>query len=297
MKKNLLLFVFVFMCFSYAQNAKEFTDLTGDYLGQTPASDSAVVFARNVISKGNLHGRLAISPDRNEIFWTALKDDSAKILYLEKQNNKWTKPRELLMFAGMASNPMYSPDGNKLFFSYRENSRWKTMYIERTDTGWGEPKSDGFLLNPTSSFTNSGMVYFTGYMEGKPWNRGIFKAKFTAAAYEEICALDSTINSVYIDYTPFISSDEKYLLFSSSRPSHEENMYIFISYKNSDGSWSFPQKINNMIQFSGNARFPSISPDGKYLFFCGDDGNIYWVDINTIKNVKSTSEEKINLQN
>ncbi len=23
---------------------------------------------------------------------------------------------------------------------------------------------------------------------------------------------------------------------------------------------------------------PSLSPDGRYLFFCGDDGNIYWAD-------------------
>ena len=36
MEKNLLVFLFVFISFSYAANAQEFTELTGDYLGQTP---------------------------------------------------------------------------------------------------------------------------------------------------------------------------------------------------------------------------------------------------------------------
>ena len=37
--------------------------------------------------------------------------------------------------------------------------------------------------------------------------------------------------------------------------------------------------MHDALGYPGNARFPSISPDGKYLFFCGDDRNFYWVDI------------------
>jgi Tol biopolymer transport system component len=55
-------------------------------------------------------------------------------------------------------------------------------------------------------------------------------------------------------------------------------MFLFISFKNNDGTWSTPQKMNEKMGFSDPARFPSISPDGKYIFFCGDDGNIYWVN-------------------
>ena len=60
-------------------------------------------------------------------------------------------------------------------------------------------------------------------------------------------------------------------------------MFLYISFRNADGTWSTPQKMNEKMNFSGNARFPSISPDGKYLFFCGDDGNIYWIDIKVIE--------------
>jgi Tol biopolymer transport system component len=45
--------------------------------------------------------------------------------------------------------------------------------------------------------------------------------------------------------------------------------------------------MNDVLGFTGNARFQSISPDEKYLFFCGDDGNIYWVDISVIEKFRT----------
>jgi Tol biopolymer transport system component len=174
---------------------------------------------------------------------------------------------------------LFSPDGTQLYFNYSEDlSRgWRTKYVEKTDSGWGEPRRDGFLLNASSSFTQSGKVYFSDYLPGNPWNTGIFTAQYTDTGYENIEALDATINTSHINYTPFISAEGDYLLFSSSRPSKDEDMFLFISFKNEDGTWSTPEKMNEKMEFVGNARFPSISPDGNYLFFCGDDGNIYWV--------------------
>jgi len=259
------------------------------YLGQTPPGNRPDIFAPGVISNGNIHSRLTISPDGKEMYWTDLtmlsSDGVVRIMHTVQQNGKWTQP-EVVPFAagGMTNNPLFSPDGGKLFFNYTEdiNSGWKTKYVEKTASGWSEPKADGFLLKASSSFTRSGMVYFSGVMADKPWNSGIYCARYSESGYTDIQALDTAINSPYIDYTPFISPEGDYLMFSSSRPSMEEEMFLHISFKNSNGTWSTPQKMNEKMGFAGRARFPSISPDGNYIFFCGDDGNIYWVDRNVV---------------
>jgi Tol biopolymer transport system component len=255
------------------------------YLDQAPPGRTPVIFAPGVVSKHDIHSRLAISPDGKEMCWTSLSalptEGVAKLLCVANVNGKWTNPQTPSFASkGDTTNPLFSPDGKRLFFNHKEGgSDWVTQYVERTESGWSGPKSDGFLLKTSSSFTRSGKVYFSDSMTGKPWNSGIYRAEYSAGGYVNRQALGATINSPYIDYTPYISPDEAYLMFSSSRPSVDENMFLYSSFKNKDGTWSAPRKMNEAMNFSGNARFPSISPDEKYLFFCGDDGNIYWVDI------------------
>lgn len=72
MKKNIFLLVFVLNSFSFAQNPKEFTDLKGDYLGQTPPDDTPVVFAPGIVSTDDLeHSPAIFSPDGNEVYWVS----------------------------------------------------------------------------------------------------------------------------------------------------------------------------------------------------------------------------------
>jgi hypothetical protein len=270
------------------------------YLGQTPPGNTAKIFANNTISRGDLHGRLAISPDGKEVLWNPVNFETwtATTMHVTKKDGKWSNA-EIPSFAmnGTTVSPLFSPDGKKLFYNYRVSvdSSYVTKYVEKTDTGWSEPKSDGFLLNTSSSFTSTGKVYFSDTMTGKSWNTGIYCALYSETGLTNIQPLPATINSPdIIEYTPYIASDESYLLFSSNRPMTGENdlnMYLYISFNN-NGIWSTPQKINHAIGFSGKARFPSVSPDGKFLFFCGDDRNIYWVDIKTIEQLKPTGVEK-----
>jgi len=54
------------------------------------------------------------------------------------------------------------------------------------------------------------------------------------------------------------------------------------------------ETMSLMSQMMGNkvSLNPAVfDPDGKYLFFCGDDGNIYWVRSSVIEKLKAKSVE------
>jgi Tol biopolymer transport system component len=265
-----------------------------DYLGEPLPGNKAVIFAKGVVSDGSLHGRLAISPDGRDIFWTRITassggDMAACIMHVAKTTEGWTPPHVAPFAAqGMTANPMFSPEGSRLYFNFTPDlsKGWQTRVVARTDQGWSNPEERDRMLNPSSSFTGSGRVYYTDVMKGKPWNRGIYCAELNDNAFADARALPASINSKFIDYTPFVASDESYLMFSSSRPSEKEEMNLHISFRSTEGTWGTPRRMNEALGYSGFARFPSLSPDGKFLFFCGDDGNMYWVRSDVIAGLR-----------
>lgn len=271
-----------------------------DYLGEPLPGNTAVVFAKGIVSDGHLHGRLAISPDGRDLFWSTVSTGdgdqlSVRIMHVARTASGWTAPKPA-PFAGqgMTTSPLFSPDGSRLYFGFAPDPAkgWESRVVERTAQGWSEPKDSGFMLKLSSSFTKSGRVYYTDEVADKPWNMGTFVADYTGSAYKNPRALPASINSPFIDYTPYIAPDESYLMFSSSRPSSKEDMYLYISFRNADDTWSEPRRMNEALGFAGNARFPSLSPDGKFLFFCGDDGNMYWVSSKVVEKLRDGKDAR-----
>jgi Tol biopolymer transport system component len=112
--------------------------------------------------------------------------------------------------------------------------------------------------------------------------------KYTDGKYSQPEFLNDQINIPgYINWTPFIAPDESYLIFSR----HISNGDLFITFHDTlTGIWTKPVDMGNKINTPGQERFPSISPDGKYLFFTRSDGNnkhdIYWVSTKVIDDIK-----------
>lgn len=259
----------------HAQTAPE----AGPYLGQNPPGTTPVIFAPGVISRGNIHSRLEISPDGLEMFWHTvdMKTFSTQILSVKHLGGQWSAPQPP-PFAkeGNTQSAVFSPDGKTLSFAVNTGGGWVRKSVEQTEAGWSAARADGFRPNGSSSFTRSGRAYFSGEMTTKVWNSGIFEASYGPDGYAGVTGLGEAINRPNaIDYTPYVSPDESFLLFSSNRPltGDKEEMSIHVSFRKQDGTWSAPQRVSSIP-----GRFPSLSPDGKYLFFCGDDGNLYWAD-------------------
>jgi hypothetical protein len=89
-----------------------------------------------------------------------------------------------------------------------------------------------------------------------------------------------------MNWTPFIASDESCLIFSRVIEGGDYGN-LFISFHNTtDDSWTEPMMLNKKINTKSQERFPTVSPDGKYLFFnrwmsdMNDD--VFWVSAKVI---------------
>ncbi len=103
-----------------------------------------------------------------------------------------------------------------------------------------------------------------------------------------IVNIGDSINTPYPDYCPVISADESTLIFSSRRNGStggnevtDQGLYledIYVSHKNTDGTWSLAKSIGSTINTGDNESNIAISPDGQTLFVSKDvnNGDIYF---------------------
>ncbi|RKD90475.1 TolB-like translocation protein [Mangrovibacterium diazotrophicum] len=295
MKKEIfILALFLLVKSSFGQ---EFTNLYGDYLGQTPPGDTPEVFARGIVSDTLLqHSTIAISPDGNEVFWWSFyygKQTKYFAKRMRRIDNRWTVPG-LSAFLG---EPLFSVDGKKLYFSSLQGPQ----YVERQETGWSEPKSLGIIehfpeikMVEFRSVTQNGTLYFNGYAEGYKFNMAIYRSELVDGQYTKPELLPSQINipvDGMLNQTPYIAPDESYLIYCSrSFTPIDDQGDLYICFRNSDGSWADRIKLDESINTKGMERYPSVSPDGKYFFFNRHDPvyeeDIYWVSASFINRLR-----------
>lgn len=317
MRTKLFSLLIALCAYIYNLQAQDFPMLKGDYLGQKLSGDVPEVFAPRIVSDTNWweHCQMAISPKGNEIYWSAwtskyLQEDgktsTEQIFYSELKNGIWTKPtlaefvKEYLTINN--GGPEFSLDGNKLFFySNRPGGMggMDTWYVERTDQGWSNPINAGKPYNSENEdwspvFTNSGNAYRMGnYYNDKNEKPLCFKyknGKFSNPA-------PITFNPDFFPWYPiYVSPHEDYVIFSAAKEDGYGFLDLYISFKTSDGRWGYPINMGNKVNSELTERFPSISPDGKYLFFMRQTKtqDIFWVSTAFFNDLKKESIEKVN---
>ena len=153
-------------------------------------------------------------------------------------------------------------------------SKNRTLWtLERTASGWSEPElfpgigvQGETVTSP--SITRSGNLYYrardleTGYL-----------VPYVSRLAD---GMHQPPERVRGDYPPetgddiWIDPDERFMLFVAyGRPDTYGVKDIYISYHEPDGSWSTAESLGPRMGLERAAflRFPSLSPDGKYLFF------------------------------
>ena len=317
---------FIYVLLTSCTKKPDFPVLSGSYLGQKPPGMTPEIFAPGIISKGYFECMAFFTPDGKEFYFMLWGAPHGVILFTKEVNNRWIKP-QVVTFSGKYHGKFtLSPDGKKIVFSSNRplNGRGEPIdshyswIVERTDTGWSEPKYLGPLINLEKSYSaypslsKNGNLYFFSDREGGMGEADIWMSKFVDGRYVEPENLGKSINTKLNDVDPFIAPDESYIIFCR-RDDGFGGFDLFISFREADGSWTKAKNMGEKINTTSWEICPSVSADGKYLFFTSDrrahkpfsevpityeekikilnspgngNGDIYWVDAAVINNLK-----------
>lgn len=282
----------------------DFPVLIGPYLGQKPPGLEPEVFAPGVITRSDYweHSSPAFSPDGKEVFWSAhIGPRKQRIFRMRVEDGRWSSPEYAPFWVDRhGGGPAFSPDGMRLYFysKYPEphlagEEFFNIWYVERHGNGWGNPQRLSSRINTDGSeegpsLSNNGSIYFSSHRVGGYGDSDIYCSKFQRWQFVDPANLGDGINTKDSEYGCCIAPDGSYLLYSRYTE-NPKSVSIHLCFKKPDGSWTEAQEMGEIIELCKKARFPGISPDGKYIFFCATkdrDVKVYWVDARVLNELK-----------
>lgn len=183
-------------------------------------------------------------------------------------------------------NPVISPDGRTLFVTianHPDNLGGKKdpgdiWFCTLTGSaGWSEPVHAGSLINDRgfntiAGFSSDGQeMVLLGHYDpagNAPRSQGISISQKTGESW----ARPRNVSIPYFQnkssfVSGYISSDLNTLVFSAEAYGSYGVEDIFVCHRSADGKWSSPKNIGSRINTSFQELCPSLSADGKTLYF------------------------------
>lgn len=262
------------------------TDLTGPYLGQTPPGDVAEVFAPGIVNDETFESKEGMFAGSMDAFYFVKgpKDGPERqLIALERKNGQW---EQSVVLEG-ETEPSFSPDGGTLYL--------QTKYMERSDTGWSGLKSIGAPINELPimrvSAASNGTLYFDSF--SPELDVPLRYSRLVNGTYEQPKEFGNQFAVGRYNAHPYIAPDESYIIWDSRRDGGYGTSDLYISYRSEDGTWGPAINLGDKINTTHAENYPTVSPDGKFLFFdrrigSGDERTvaIYWVDAGFIEELR-----------
>jgi hypothetical protein len=264
------------------------------YLGQTPPGNIPQLFAPGIISKpGRVEYGISISPDGTEMLFAIGNWPDKRTQIMEYKNDNWTGPDTVsFSVTRSAEEAIYSPDGQRVYYyAYSPPNPVggaDLCYSIKPDSVWGEPVNLGTPLNTNQSeyhpcVVADGSIYFEN-VSGK-----ICYSKYQDGNYQPRIVLPAMFNDQGNAWgNPYVSPDESYFIFNSSRPGGFGNTDLYISYKKNDSTWTNPKNLGNIINTPTAECGSEITDDSLYMTYVSNN-DIYWVGSNFIDSLRYTN--------
>lgn len=245
------------------------------YFGQNEPLQNPNLFAPNIIS-GSFDDRMIyFLNEGKECYFQLRGAPKSVVFFMELTENGWTAPKTAF-FSGMYFEEFaFSQDGNILIYTSNQPKPdsiftgefylWKSKRIKGN---WTESKFLGEKFKGAGypTIANSGNIYYFNKKENGFGENDIYFSRFLNGTYSEPEIMSEAINTKFHEVDPFIAPDESYLLYCSNE---KEGESIYVSFKNEKGKWQKGISLGKEIG-KGASICPTVSSDGKYLFFCSN---------------------------
>lgn len=216
----------------------------------------------------------AISADGSTIYFT--RDPDRKIFVMSKTGAGWEQP---VPAAFNGREGILSPDGNRMLSG--DGDIWISS-IDHGNSGKLPPAINTEAYEFYASITNDGKIFFSRFVEN---GTKIFVSEWINGAYQTARQLPEPVNlPTSNNFHPFISANGDFLIFNSDRAGGFGGADLYISYLDKEGKWEEPINLGEQINTELRDICPTITLDGKYLFFTrnwkeGDQwlGDLYWI--------------------
>jgi len=242
-----------------------------------------------------------ISKDHSEVYFTIQSPmgEISQIACMRMVNDAWSKP-ELLSFCNANSymEPFLSDDGTRLYFasdrhegkSVKVAKNFDIWYVEREVGGkWSEPINLGKTVNSDNSefyptLSEKGNLYFTMEASTGKGKDDIYFCAWNGKKFAEPVILGDNINSTGYEFNAFISSDERFLIYTKY---NAEDGYgsgdLYIARKDASGNWQKAENLGNSINTKYMEYCPFYDAANKQLYFTSKRNVMEPQDFKTIE--------------
>lgn len=253
---------------------------------------AAVPFLSGTLSAGiRPHSRLEFSPDGQQVFWSGyvIGEGTTEWMFFSTWTGSgWTAPETVPANDGLGNGPALSPDGNRLFFGAERPaepggpSLVGIWYADRIGDGWTEPQpvdvtlqNSGFVGRP--SVARSGNLYYLarGELSEMP---AVVRCLWENEVYAECeLILGDLADEIVLD--PWVEPKEEFMLLMLDADLSDQPTFgssdVYVVRRLEDDSWGPAVNLGSMVNTGHFDRSPSLSRDGRYLFFIRAFGDVF----------------------
>jgi outer membrane protein OmpA-like peptidoglycan-associated protein/tetratricopeptide (TPR) repeat protein len=206
-----------------------------------------------------------ISGDGKTLIFLVDYPSDKKIMMTTRTDSIWSRPKVINSQIGMVGETYpvsLSFDGKDLYLMHQFYSHSDIFVSHLKGRRWTEAEDLGYHINGRTSENHASIskdgqtLYFTSDMRGGEGSFDIYVARLNEKGeWDDVANLGPAINTPYEEHTPFISSNDSILFFSSQGHATMGGLDVFHSTLQPDGTWSEPVNIGYPVNTTGNDVF------------------------------------------